>query len=74
MTKAGNGNVYGNLSFARTGTIAYTRTGTHNIQQVLQTIQDNCTPDMVSGDLIVSSNNNSRGTFPIGSTFFRMVF
>ncbi|HNP48509.1 MAG TPA: hypothetical protein PKL85_06710, partial [Bacteroidia bacterium] len=64
MTKAGTGNVYGNLSFARTGTIAYTRTGTHNIQQVLQTIQDNCTLDMVSGDLIVSSNNNSRGTFP----------
>ena len=64
MTGAGTGTVYANITFARNGTILYNRTGTHAIQQVLQTIQDNCTLDLVSGDLILASNNFKRPTLP----------
>ncbi len=64
MSNAGTGAVYANLTFSRNGTILYNRTGSYVIQQVLQTIQDNCTLDLVTGDLIIASNNTKRPTLP----------
>lgn len=64
MTGAGSGAVYASISFARNGTILFNRTGSHMIQQALQTIQDNCILDLVSGDLFIASNNSKRPTLP----------
>lgn len=58
MTKPGTGLVFGNLNFARNGLINFNRSGNHSIQQAKQTVQTNCTLDIISGDFQIASNNS----------------
>lgn len=58
MTKPGTGLVFGNMNFARNGVINFNRSGSHSIQQVKQTVQTNCTLDIITGDLQIASNNS----------------
>lgn len=54
---AGTASTFGFLRFNRTGTIAFTRTGTtHSIQQVKQVVMPACTVDVVNGNVQVASH------------------
>lgn len=57
MTNPGTGNVFGTLNFCRTGTTSFTRSGSHDIQQIRQNILTGTTVDVVSGDLQLCSHN-----------------
>lgn len=57
MSNPGTGLVYGNMNFARTGTINFNRSGNHSIQQAKQTVKSGCTLDIISGDMQIASNN-----------------
>lgn len=56
MTNPGVGTVCGILNFARNGTINFSRSGNHDIQQIKQNILTNCTVDIVSGNLQLASH------------------
>jgi hypothetical protein len=58
MTRAGAGTAvtFGMLYFNRTGTINFTRAGTHNIQQVKQVVMAACTLDVISGNVQIASH------------------
>ncbi|TAH38849.1 MAG: hypothetical protein EYC69_14285 [Bacteroidetes bacterium] len=62
MTLPGTGSVYGILNFSRSGLIAFNRSGSHNIQQVKQSILSGCTLDLQSGNMQVQSHNS--GSIP----------
>jgi hypothetical protein len=56
---AGTGTVFGNLNFNRNGTIAFSRSGSHNIQQVKQRVKNGCTLLVNTGNIQVASHNSA---------------
>lgn len=56
MTNPGVGTVAGVMNFAHVGTINFSRSGSHDIQQIRQNILTNCTVDMISGNLQLASH------------------
>jgi hypothetical protein len=61
---AGAGNIFGQLNFAATGTIAFTRTGnTHLITQVKQNIKNGCIVSIQSGSVQVASHSTASNDY-----------
>ncbi len=56
---AGTGSVFGSLNFNRNGTIYFSRTGTHSIQQVKQNVKSGCTLKINSGSIQVASHSSA---------------
>lgn len=58
MTRAGAGvaATFGMLYFQRAGTISFSRTAPHSIQQVKQEISPACTVDVILGDVQIASH------------------
>lgn len=56
---AGTGSVFGMLNFNRNGTISFSRSGSHNIQQVKQNVKNGCTLLVNSGNIQIASHSSS---------------
>jgi hypothetical protein len=56
---AGTGSVFGLLNFNRNGIITFSRTGTHSIQQIRQTVKSGCTLDVSTGNIQIASHSSS---------------
>ena len=60
---AGTGALFGALNFERAGTISFTRSGTHNIQQVKQKINNGTTVNVISGNVQVASHTTAANDY-----------
>jgi hypothetical protein len=56
---AGTSQSFGMLSFARAGTVIYTRTNSHLLTQVKQRIENRCTLNVSSGNIQVASHGTA---------------
>lgn len=56
---AGTGPVFGNLNFSRSGVISFSRSGSHNIQQVKQNVKNGCTLQVNSGNIQIASHSSA---------------
>ncbi len=56
---AGTGPVFGLLNFNRNGIITFSRTGSHSIQQIKQTVKSGCTLNVTAGNILVASHSSA---------------
>lgn len=61
MTHAnsGTGSVFGQLNFNKNGSINFSRSGTHNIQQIKQNVKNGCLLKVTSGNIQVASHSSA---------------
>ena len=56
---AGTGTIFGTISYAKAGTMYFSRSATHLIEQTIQSIDNGCEVNVISGSVQVSSNAGS---------------